>query len=254
MSFLDNPGITKQAADAAYSTIAATTTAQSTANTAVANAATAQSTADAKPDILTGLDASKPAASSRAAGTLYFSTDTQKIYRTTGAAWVVVDNNLPVPVADATARNALTAFTGLQVTRLDAAGIIETYDGTAWYRPMERYAAPTSTGILTSNVQITVMRASSTVGVVTATGRISFSGVQALTNAAWGAWASFIATAAHRPTYTVEAAAALRNSAGSLRSVINWSIFTDGSLNLATHTALSTASGDIAYMSCTWNI
>lgn len=44
----------------------------------------------------------------------------------------VVTNGSPIPVSSTTERDALTAYTGLQVSRLDAGGQVQTYNGTAW--------------------------------------------------------------------------------------------------------------------------
>lgn len=46
----------------------------------------------------------------------------------------------PIPVRNTTERAALTAYTGLQVLRLDKGGLVQTYDGSSW-RGVRRHTA-----------------------------------------------------------------------------------------------------------------
>lgn len=49
----------------------------------------------------------------------------------TSGPWTVA-RGCPIPVRNATERGTLTPFAGMRVTRLDAGGRLETYDGTGW--------------------------------------------------------------------------------------------------------------------------
>ena len=67
---------------------------------------------------------------------------------TTNCRWTVAAG-APVPVWDTTDRGTLSAYEGLRVVRLDAGGVIDTHDGTAWRSGVWQDFTPTLYGSMT---------------------------------------------------------------------------------------------------------
>lgn len=89
-------------------------------------------------------------------------------YNLTGDLTTMADSvNAIIPVANAAARDALTKFVGLTVSRQDLGMVLETWDGLAWQSTATHFNVPGVTGlpiIYGSEVAVTI--GTSSVGII----------------------------------------------------------------------------------------